>query len=89
MTRRKIDNLTTKEQFTLHRLEEIAERNNLRLFNVKGSLYDRVRTITDSGGRCPCNKQRPHCPCPESILECRTKGECFCRVFMAKKPINK
>lgn len=90
MSRRKIDTLTTnQERATLKRLANFASKNNLELFNVKGSLYDRVKTITASGGRCPCNKERLYCPCPEAITECDNNGECFCRVLVVKKSINK
>lgn len=85
MTRKRIDILTIKEQFTLYRLESFAKRNNLKLFNVKGSLYDRVRTIANNGGACPCFSDRPRCPCSQVIKECKEKGECFCRVFVAPK----
>ena len=82
MTRKKIDTLTPKEQVTLHRLERFAERYNLRLFNVRGSLYQRVQTITRNNGRCPCKHERVWCPCGECLSEVKEKGECFCRVFM-------
>jgi len=85
MTRRKIDTLTVKEQFTLYRLVTFAKRNNLKLFNVKGSLYDRIRTITNDGGKCTCFPGRPHCPCAEVIQECKENGECFCRVFVTPR----
>ncbi len=69
----------------LHRLEKFTQRNGLELFNVKGSLYGRVKTITMNGGVCPrLPKERPHCPCKECIHECRDKGWCFCRVFLSK-----
>jgi len=85
MTRKKINPLTIKEQAILHRLEKFAQRNNLELFNVKGSLFDRVRTIANNGGVCPCFSDRPHCPCPQCIQECKKNGECGCRVFITPK----
>ncbi len=86
MTRRRIDILiTTEEHATLRRLGEFARKNNLELFNVRGSIYQRVQTITRNNGRCPCKQERKWCPCKECIQECKTKGECFCRVFIAKK----
>ena len=86
MTRKKIDTLTQKEQATFRRLEKFARLHDLELFNVRGSLYDRVKTITNDGGRCPCfPNTRPHCPCKECIQECRENGECGCRVFVAKR----
>ena len=86
MAQKKFDALTTKEQTTLRRLEKFAQRNNLTLFNVKGSLYDRIRTIIDSNGACPCFPDtRKWCPCKEVIQECKEKGECECRVFIRQK----
>ena len=85
MSRKKTNTITQKEQATLRHLEKFAQRNNLELFNVKGSLYDRVRTIANNGGACPCFSDRPHCPCKECIQECRDNGECGCRVFVAKR----
>jgi len=86
MIRRRVQaGLSDEEKRVIKRLELFAERNNLLLFNVKGSLYDRVKTITDSGGKCPCHPDtRTHCPCKECLQECRDNGECSCRVFMAK-----
>jgi len=85
MTRKKTNPLTIKEQAILQRLERFAKRNNLELFNVKGSLFDRVRTIANNGGVCPCFPDtRPHCPCKECIGEVRDGWCCGCRVFVSK-----
>lgn len=81
MTRKKFSPLTQREEATLHRLEQFAQNNKLDLFNVRGSLFDRVRIITSSGGMCPCKSDRT-CPCSQCIQECKEKGECFCRVFV-------
>lgn len=84
MSRKKIDTLNAKEEATLCRLERFARVNRLNLFNVKGSLFDRVRTIANNSNACPCApKERPFCPCSQAIQECKDKGECFCRVFVA------
>lgn len=32
-------------------------------------------------GFCPCDKEREHCPCPESITEVPTDGYCLCRLY--------
>ncbi|MBA7537516.1 hypothetical protein ES705_29785 [subsurface metagenome] len=86
MTRKKINYLTQqKELVVLQRLEKFAKRNNIELFNVKGSLFDRVRTIANNNGRCPCFSDRPHCPCKQCIQEVKDKGECGCRVFITKR----
>lgn len=31
--------------------------------------------------RCPCDKTRPYCPCPESLEEVPVKGHCRCRLY--------
>lgn len=86
MNRRKTNTLTPKQQAILNRLEKFALRNNLDLFNVRGSLYQRLETLARNGGKCPCFPDtRPHCPCKECIQECRERGECGCRVFIARK----
>lgn len=87
MTRKKTNTLTAKEQLILDRLVTFARRSNLGLllFNVKGSLCDRVRTISNGNNACPCfPSTRPYCPCKECIQEVRDKGECGCRLFIAK-----
>lgn len=52
MEEKEIDILTSEEKATLHRLQMFAKKNNLVLFNVQGSLFDRVRTITRLNGAC-------------------------------------
>ena len=32
-------------------------------------------------GRCPCDPERSHCPCPESVEETREDGHCKCHLF--------
>lgn len=85
MAKRVPELLNAKEKETIDRLQKFAKANNLDLFNVKGSLYQRVQTITRNNGMCPCYRERrPLCPCPESIQECKENGECGCRLLMAK-----
>jgi len=69
--------LTDAETDTLNRLTRFAANSHLKLFNVKGSLYDRVKIITNlTNGKCPCLPDtRPHCPCKEVLKECRDNGE--------------
>ena len=43
--------------------------------------------IVEIGGRCPCAKERQHCPCDESIEECKRRGMCKCRLFVNSKAI--
>lgn len=30
---------------------------------------------------CPCDKNRSHCPCPESIMDIEQMGHCLCKLF--------
>ena len=30
---------------------------------------------------CPCDKNRPTCPCPEAPAEIKEKGHCKCQLF--------
>jgi len=32
-------------------------------------------------GHCPCDQDRPDCPCPESVGEVKELGWCKCRLF--------
>jgi len=67
------------------RLEKFAKDNNLELFDQRGSLSQRIDTLSRNGSACPClPEKRPKCPCPQAIQECKDNGECFCRVLMAK-----
>lgn len=40
-----------------------------------------VEAYYASGNHCPCDKDRPECPCPESVDEVREKGWCKCRLY--------
>lgn len=44
-------------------------------------LPTKVADIVKNKGVCICDASRPHCPCPESIDECRERGWCKCRLF--------
>lgn len=39
-----------------------------------------IRAYLESG-RCPCDKDRLQCPCPESLLEIKEQGHCKCQLF--------
>jgi len=89
MPKRAKTELTDAETDTLNRLTRFAANSHLKLFNVKGSLYDRVRTITRLDGACPCKPlERPHCPCREGLKEARTDGQCFCRLLVTDDFLN-
>lgn len=32
-------------------------------------------------GHCPCDKNRPVCPCIEAFAEVNEKGHCLCQLF--------
>lgn len=31
--------------------------------------------------RCPCDPERPSCPCSEAVEEVKEKGHCLCRLL--------
>ena len=32
-------------------------------------------------GHCVCKKDRPNCPCPESLVDIKEEGHCACRLL--------
>ncbi len=88
--------ITEKEVFD--KLSMFTLEHNLRITDIRGSMKVRIKTISELDGRCPCKPKERMCPCPESITECNTNGECYCRVLEkpgwdwskeAKKPKKK
>jgi ferredoxin-thioredoxin reductase catalytic subunit len=44
--------------------------------------YDKyVDTYLDANKTCPCDADRPSCPCNEVLEEIRKDGHCKCRLF--------
>lgn len=68
---------TKKEQITA--IIEHAKKNNL--FINPGSGYSYALDAIRKFYHCPCDKNRPDCPCPESIEEVKTAGHCKCHLF--------
>lgn len=79
--------LTPKQLAIKKRLEKFAQKHNFDLFDVRGSLHQRIMALADiTKGACPCHPDtRPHCPCKQCLTEVRTNGECSCRLFITKK----
>ena len=40
-------------------------------------------------GHCPCNPDRPLCPCPEAIEEIKKNGKCYCGKFFTPEKWEK
>lgn len=50
------------------------------------NLREHQEKVLKSG--CPCSRERPNCPCPEAVVELKTKGYCLCRVFVTERYFN-
>ena len=46
-----------------------------------GGGFEYYINLFYKSGRCPCDKNRPDCPCPESVEEVKKDGYCKCRLF--------
>jgi len=58
---------------------DFARDNGLVIHPGKG--YDYYIDNFFASGHCPCDKDRPDCPCPESVNEVKEEGWCKCRLF--------
>ncbi len=58
---------------------DFARDNGLVIHPGKG--FDYYIEGVFKFGHCPCDKERPDCPCPEAIEECKIDGRCKCRLF--------
>ena len=65
-------------------LEEYAEANNLLITNIKGWTDGSIRWMALNDRKCHCVPDKRRCPCPEGLIEARTKGKCRCSVMMGK-----
>jgi ferredoxin-thioredoxin reductase catalytic subunit len=43
--------------------------------------WQKHKTQYNKLGSCPCDSQRPVCPCPEAFNEVRNLGHCKCSLF--------
>lgn len=37
--------------------------------------------VFNKHGHCPCDSERPNCPCPEAITEVHETGHCKCSLY--------
>ena len=58
---------------------DFARDNNLVIHPGRG--FDYYVDNFYAAGHCPCDKDRPDCPCPESINEVKENGRCKCCLF--------
>lgn len=70
---------TKKENNKRRQIIDWATEHNLVINPSKGmEVY--VQNIL-TFGYCPCDSNRPDCPCPESISDVAEKGHCLCRLY--------
>ena len=58
---------------------DFARDNNMVIHPSVG--FDYYVNNFYEAGHCPCDKDRPDCPCPESINEVKENGRCKCCLF--------
>lgn len=76
--------LITERQNILRQWKEFARQNKLMLAWNVDNLIHRAQLVTERNGGCPgIHQERKCCPCTECIQECKEKGECSCRIFLA------
>lgn len=74
-------------------LRDWAKENGLIIHPGREQVLDSVvARINDKyKGGCMCCKDRPKCPCPESIKECKEgeRSACSCTLFIVKEWYDK
>lgn len=63
----------------LEKVKEFAEANDLILNLRTGPEYYLSNIMRF--GRCPCDKTRLECPCPQALDDVEATGHCLCRLF--------
>ena len=64
---------------TSRQIVDFAQEHGLVIHPAVGYTYY-VKNYLEAG-RCPCDADRPTCPCPESIEETRELGSCKCKLL--------
>ena len=72
---------TKKKDYNPKRREILDFARDHNLLIHPGAGYDYYIEGFFKFGFCPCDKNRPNCPCPESVTECKEKGHCKCRLY--------
>lgn len=44
-----------------------------------------IKITAQGGGSCPCDDDRPSCPCKQAPSEIKKKGKCLCGLYVRKK----
>lgn len=68
----------TKQQQALAIVKYASEHG---LIINPGSGYSYALEAVRKFNRCPCDENRPDCPCPESLSEVIRLGHCKCNLF--------
>lgn len=63
----------------LETVRRFAEEHGLIVNPRTGPEYY-VRHVVQHG-RCPCDKTRLECPCPQALDDVESTGHCLCRLF--------
>jgi hypothetical protein len=91
MAKRPLTPVTPEIQQVLDMWQDFAKKNNL-MVNDKGisDLGFKAKVMLEYSGACICSpKERPICPCPQCIPECRSeKGQCNCHIFCSSEWYN-
>lgn len=82
--------MTQERQSVINIWQTYAHINHLRLNDKKISDFAfKAKVFLDYNGGCIClPQQRPVCPCPQCINECKTKGMCHCTIFCSEQWYN-
>ena len=72
--------------------EGVWKRINIFLNNHKNVILNPTRkneifimNVSKVGGRCPCDSNRPTCPCNYAYDELLKNGSCKCGLFILEK----
>lgn len=72
---------------TRNNILEFAKANNLKFYPKKSLDEHLVRYI--SLNHCPCRRERPICPCPESLEDIKARGRCVCWLLCSEEHYDK
>lgn len=64
-------------------LQEYALKNNLEITSIKGWTEPKIEWMALNERKCACRPETRICPCPEGLVEARTKKNkmCTCSLF--------
>lgn len=67
-------------EITKNGLQVFAKKHKIRITPTRTARYW-LRLVT-ALGCCPCDKNRPACPCDECLAEVKKQGCCKCKFFI-------